>query len=159
MPTLMLRHSSSGRLRTLPLQPAVAWQPRARNLRGATSVPAAEGATRGCGSTTSDELHLAPAVRARAGWCAFRLARGGSRSRDIIESAWRESEPRHHRSKVALRPTVTLGTPSRPDDELRVSTTTATTARATTMTTTMTASAAGHRTSEVPGPLSRASET
>jgi hypothetical protein len=67
-----------------------------------------------------------------------------------IEIAGRESEPWHRRSKVVLGPTSTLGTPSRPDDELRASTTTATTARATTTivgaddaTTAMTTASAG----------------
>jgi hypothetical protein len=70
------------------------------------------------------------------------------------------------RSKVVLVPTATLGTPSRHDDELRASTT-ATTARAITTTVgaddatiaTTTASAAGHQTSEVSGPLAGASAT
>jgi hypothetical protein len=66
-----------------------------------------------------------------------------------------------------LGPTVTLGTPSRPDGGPRVSTTTVTAARATMMTmgtegaTTATTivTVDGHRTSEVHGPLARASAT
>jgi hypothetical protein len=48
-----------------------------------------------------------------------------------IEIAGRESEPRHLQSRVVLGPTATLATPSRPDGEQKVSTTTVTTARAT----------------------------
>jgi hypothetical protein len=40
-------------------------------------------------------------------------------------------EPRHRRSGAALGPTVTCGTPLRPDGEPRASTTTTTTSRAT----------------------------
>jgi hypothetical protein len=57
-------------------------------------MPAAEGAARSCGSTTSGELCLAPALGARAGWSAIHprpesasfpapWARGGSQSRGI----------------------------------------------------------------------------
>jgi hypothetical protein len=69
--------------------------------------------------------------------------------------------------KSHLGPTVTPETPSKPENELRASTTTAITAHATTMTTdadgvmtTMTtASAAGHQTSGVRKPLAGASVT
>jgi hypothetical protein len=82
-----------------------------------------------------------------------------------IQSAGREAEPRHRRSRVVLGPTATRGTPSRPNGGPRVSTTTATTARATTTTvdaygatTAMaTATVAGQRISKVHRPLARAS--
>jgi hypothetical protein len=77
-----------------------------------------------------------------------------------IESAGRESEPRHLRSRAILGPTVTLVTPSRPDDEQKELITTVTIAHSTmtivgtggaTIATT-TATAAGHRTSDDRGP-------
>jgi hypothetical protein len=79
----------------------------------------------------------------------------------------RESEPRHPRSRVESGPTVTPGTPSRPDNKLRASTTIVRTARATTTTmdasgatiATMTANVVGHQTSEVRRPLAGASAT
>jgi hypothetical protein len=51
---------------------AVAQLPGARNLQGATCAGAVEGATRGCGSTASGKLRLAPALEAWAGWSAVR---------------------------------------------------------------------------------------
>jgi hypothetical protein len=45
----------------------------ARNLRGATSAPAVEGAARGYGSAASRKLRLTPALGARAGWSAICL--------------------------------------------------------------------------------------
>jgi hypothetical protein len=69
--------------------------------------------------------------------------------------------------RAASSPTATCGTPSRPDDGPRVSTTTAKIARATTMivdagdttTATTTATATGRQTKGVHGPLVRASAT
>jgi hypothetical protein len=50
---------------------AAAQLPGAYNLRGATSAPAVEGATQGCGSTASGKLCLATALRAWASWSAI----------------------------------------------------------------------------------------
>jgi hypothetical protein len=50
---------------------AAARLPGACNLRGATSAPAVEGATRGCGSTASGKLCLAIALEAWASWSAI----------------------------------------------------------------------------------------
>jgi hypothetical protein len=107
--------------------------PRACDLRGATSAPTAEGATRGCGSTTSGQLRLAPTLGARAGQSTIRprpesasfpslRARGGSQSRDIggQESSW--AQPRrseHHRDLMTGRecrqqPRQPLAPPRRP---------------------------------------------
>jgi hypothetical protein len=77
------------------------------------------------------------------------------------------AESLHRHSEAASGPTATCGTLSRPADGPRASTTTTTTARATTTiedaggvtTATTTATAAGHQTRGVRGPLAKASET
>jgi hypothetical protein len=78
--------------------------PGARDLRGATSAPAAEGAARSCGGTASRELRLTPALGARAGWSAVNpqpesasfpapSARGQSRSLGIGSQESSRAQP------------------------------------------------------------------
>jgi hypothetical protein len=111
-PTPTHRHFSGRRPKTLLLRPCCCAAVRSLQLRGATSVPAVEGDSRGCGSAASGKLCLALALGARAGWNAIYLRpespsfpatgmRGRSRSRDIGGQEWSRAQPRrpeHHRS-------------------------------------------------------------
>jgi hypothetical protein len=67
---------------------AAAWLPGARNLRGAACAGAVEGAARGCGSTASGKLCLAPALEARAGWSAILPRPESSSSSAVGTRGW-----------------------------------------------------------------------
>jgi hypothetical protein len=86
--------------------------PGASNFRGATSMPAAEDATRGCGGAASKKLRLVPALGVRTSWSTIRPrpepasfsaagTRRWGRGRDIDGQESSRTQPRcseYHRS-------------------------------------------------------------
>jgi hypothetical protein len=70
MPTPMLHHSSGGHPRTWPRRPCCCAAVRSPQPPWSGTC-GSEGTARGCGSSASGKLRLAPALKARAGWSAI----------------------------------------------------------------------------------------